>query len=90
MKPKFSMNRVVFAWNFSGWGANFACVMYDVNKGNYIDLIKTENNFCLFRGEDIEKEFNKLVEKYPSKRKLVKYWQDNFSGFGGKAGGGAE
>lgn len=38
MKPKFDMNRVCFAWNFSDWGAKFACVMYDVKKGNYIEL----------------------------------------------------
>lgn len=86
-KPKFDMNRVAFAWNFSDWGAKFACVMYDVKKGHYIELIKTENNFSLFRVEDIENAFNKIIEKYPTEEKLVRYWQDNFSGFGGNSNG---
>ena len=86
-KPKFDMNRVAFVWNFSEWGAKFACVLYDVEKGNYIELIKTENNFSFFIVEDIENAFNKIIEKYPTEEKLLQYWQDNFSGFGGNLNG---
>lgn len=87
MKPKFDMNRVCFAWNFSDWGVKFACVMYDVKKGHYILLIKTECNFSLFRVEEIEHAFNQLIKKYPTEEKLLQYWQENFSGFGGIANG---
>lgn len=83
MKPKFDMNRVCFAWNFSGWGTKFACVMYDVKKGHYIELIKTECDFSLFRVEDIEHAFNQLIKKYPTEEKLLQYWQENFSGWKG-------
>lgn len=82
-KPDFDMNKVVFAWNFSGWGKKFACVMYDVGKGNYIKLIETEINFSLFRVEDIQNAFNNLIEKYPTEKSLLDYWQDNFSGYNG-------
>ena len=82
-KPKFNMKKVVFAWDFSGWGKPFACVMYDVGKGNYIKLIETEIDFSLFRVDDIKNAFNNLLEKYPTKKSLLKYWKDNFSGFNG-------
>lgn len=83
VKPKFDMNRVCFAWNFSSYGIKFACVMYDVKNGNYIELLTTDNNFSLYRADDIEHAFNKLIEKYPTEEKLLEYWKDNFSGFGG-------
>ena len=84
MKPKFDMNRVYFEWNFSDLGEKFTCVMYDIKKGNYIELIKADNNFSLFRVEDIEHAFNQLIKKYPTKKKLLQYWQDNFSGWKGE------
>lgn len=84
MKPKFDMNRVCFAWNFSGKGEQFACVFYDIAKGKIIDLLETQNKESLFRVEDIEHAFNQLIKKYPTEEKLLQYWQENFSGWKGE------
>ena len=84
MKPKFDMNRVYFAWNFSDKGIKFACVFYDIEKGKYISLLKTQNNQSLFTVEKIEHAFNQLIKKYPTEEKLLQYWQENFSGWKGE------
>jgi hypothetical protein len=83
MKPKFDMNRVCFAWNFSNKGEQFACVFYDIAKGKIINLLETQNKDSLFRVEDIELAFNQLIKKYPTQEKLLQYWQDHFSGWKG-------
>lgn len=87
MKPKFDMNRVVFAWNYGSDLLEFhkclAFVMYDIGKGQYINLIENRQESGLYRAEDIERAFNQLIKKYPTEEKLMQYWQENFSGWKG-------